>query len=118
MDLQLTGKRALVTGSSSGIGEQIAKTLAAEGAIVIVHGRREEQGKRVAQEITAAGGKAHIALSDLGTDEGVHKVIEAVNAAAGGVDILVNNAGAFPQPPPGWEPPPIGSRSTIRTSAP
>ena len=43
MDLQLSGKRALVTGSSSGIGENIAKTLAQEGVIVAIHGRREEQ---------------------------------------------------------------------------
>ena len=55
MDLQLNEKRALVTGSTSGIGEQIAKTLAAEGVQVVVHGRREAEADRVVQEITAAG---------------------------------------------------------------
>ena len=51
MDLQLSGKRAVVTGSSSGIGEAIAKALAAEGARVVVHGRRPAEAKRVAGEI-------------------------------------------------------------------
>ena len=55
MELNLSGKRALVTGSTSGIGEQIAKTLAAEGVRVIVHGRRDEEAKRVVQEIAAGG---------------------------------------------------------------
>ncbi|AFY88748.1 MAG: hypothetical protein CLLPBCKN_000803 [Chroococcidiopsis cubana SAG 39.79] len=49
MDLQLRDKRALITGSSSGIGEGIAKVLAREGAIVVIHGRKEEQANRVAQ---------------------------------------------------------------------
>jgi NAD(P)-dependent dehydrogenase (short-subunit alcohol dehydrogenase family) len=68
MDLQLNGKRAVVTGSSSGIGEAIAKILAAEGAAVVVHGRREAQAKRVAAEIVAVGGKAVVVLGDLGSD--------------------------------------------------
>jgi 3-oxoacyl-[acyl-carrier protein] reductase len=98
MDLQLKGKRAVVTGSSSGIGEAIAKALAAEGAAVVVHGRRPAEAKRVAAEITAAGGKAVVALGDLATDAGADAVAKAANEA-GGADILVNNAGAFPQKP-------------------
>lgn len=99
MDLQLRGKRAVVTGSSSGIGEAIAKSLAAEGAAVVVHGRREAEARRVAAEIVAAGGKAFVALGDLGSDAGADAVAKVVNEAFGGVDILVNNAGAFPQVP-------------------
>jgi NAD(P)-dependent dehydrogenase (short-subunit alcohol dehydrogenase family) len=66
MDLQLQGKRALVTGSSGGIGEGIVKTLAKEGVAVVVHGRKEQQASRVAQEIAATGGKALVA-SPLGS---------------------------------------------------
>jgi NAD(P)-dependent dehydrogenase (short-subunit alcohol dehydrogenase family) len=99
MDLQLKGKRAVVSGSSSGIGEAIAKTLAAEGATVVVHGRRKAEAERVAAEITKAGGKAIVALGDLGTDAGADAVVKTVNSAIGGADILINNAGAFPQKP-------------------
>lgn len=67
MDLQLQGKRALVTGSSSGIGEWIARTPAAEGLAEVVYGRREQEAIRVA-EITATGGKAAVALG--GPDSG------------------------------------------------
>jgi len=70
MDLQLQGKRALVTGSSSGIGEAIAKALAKEGAAVVVHGRRENEVVRVAKAITDSGGSAAVALGDLATNEG------------------------------------------------
>ena len=59
MDLQLSGKRALVTGSASGIGEEITKILATEG-VSVVHGRREGEAQRVAAAITAAGGKATV----------------------------------------------------------
>ncbi|MHC5539697.1 SDR family NAD(P)-dependent oxidoreductase, partial [Singulisphaera rosea] len=62
MDLQLKDKRALITGSSSGIGEAIAKTLAAEGALVAIHGRDERRATRVRQQIEATGGNAVVVL--------------------------------------------------------
>jgi 3-oxoacyl-[acyl-carrier protein] reductase len=99
MDLQIQGKRALVTGSSSGIGEAIAKALAQEGVFVVVQGRREAEVRRVVREIETAGGKAFATLGDLGTDEGAQQVASATLKAVGGVDILVNNAGAFPIKP-------------------
>ncbi len=99
MDLQLNGKRALVTGSTSGIGEQIAKTLAAEGVQVVVHGRRKAEADRVVQEITATGGMAMAAIGDLGSDEETAEVVKASSSAFGGIDILINNAGAFPMKP-------------------
>jgi 3-oxoacyl-[acyl-carrier protein] reductase len=68
MNLQLENKRALVTGSSRGIGEAIAKTLAAEGAAVVVHGRDETKTRRVADEIIQSGGRAAIAIGDLAND--------------------------------------------------
>src|SRR5690242_5694071 len=68
MDLAFTGKRALVTGSTGGIGEGIAKMLAQEGAAVVVQGRNESAGSRVQREIEAVGGKAILAIGDLSTD--------------------------------------------------
>lgn len=85
MDLGLSGKRALVTGSSSGIGAGIARMLAAEGCAVVVHGRNAARAQAVADEIGAAA----VAIGDLATDAGA----DAVAAAAGEIDILVNNAG-------------------------
>ncbi|CAN7517581.1 SDR family NAD(P)-dependent oxidoreductase [Phenylobacterium sp. LjRoot219] len=90
MDLQLEGRRALVTGSSSGIGTGIARMLAQEGCAVVVHGRNRERTEAVARDIKAAG----IALGDLGTDEGAAAAYEQARAALGGnIEILVNNAG-------------------------
>jgi 3-oxoacyl-[acyl-carrier protein] reductase len=99
MDLQLTGKRALITGSTSGIGEQIAKTLAQEGAQVVVHGRRKTEAERVVGEIIGSGGTAIAAIGDLGRDDQAAEVVNAAISAFGGIDILVNNAGAFPMKP-------------------
>lgn len=93
MDLQLAGKCALVTGSSAGTGSVIAKTLAREGAFVIVHGRDSERAKRTAQEIRADGGQAKVVLGDLSSDKEAQRIAEEAIAAFGGVDILINNAG-------------------------
>jgi len=95
MDLQLKGKRALVTGSSSGIGEGIAKVLAQEGAIVIVHGRNQTQTSRVVQEIVANGGEAFVAIGDLANDTGAEQVVDKSLSNLGAVDILINNAGTY-----------------------
>jgi 3-oxoacyl-[acyl-carrier protein] reductase len=90
MDLKLKGRRALVTGSSSGIGEAIARMLAQEGCAVVVHGRNRERAEKVAAEINAAG----VAIGDLSTDEGAATVhAEAVAALGASIEILVNNAG-------------------------
>lgn len=98
MDLQLKGKRVLVTGSSAGLGEATARLLAAEGAEVIVHGRNEQRAAAVAESINQSGGTASFVLGDLSTDAGADAV--ASGALAGGpVAILVNNAGAY-QPRP------------------
>jgi NAD(P)-dependent dehydrogenase (short-subunit alcohol dehydrogenase family) len=93
MDLQLARKRALVTGSSSGIGSEIARMLAAEGISVVVHGRNAERTQAVVRQIEDAGGRAAIALGDLMTEDGKAAVLDATGRAFGGVDILVNNAG-------------------------
>jgi 3-oxoacyl-[acyl-carrier protein] reductase len=100
VDLKLQHKRALVTGSTSGIGEAIAKTLSQEGVKVVVHGRREVEAKRVVEEIAKAGGTATYAIGDLATDAGADHVSAAAIQAFGGIDILVNNAGTYPAK--GW----------------
>ncbi len=105
MELDLAGKRALVTGSSSGIGEGIALRLAGEGATVIVHGRNKERTEAVAERICAAGGSAETVTGDL-TDELETEALLDQVVAAGGADILVNNAGGRAggfTPEPVWE---------------
>ncbi|HEV3110540.1 MAG TPA: SDR family oxidoreductase [Candidatus Binataceae bacterium] len=93
MDLQLQGKRALVTGSSSGIGAGIARVLAREGAMVVVHGRNRERTGRVAEDIRRDGGRVQVATGDLTDDAQAQAVAQAADAAFGGIDILINNAG-------------------------
>jgi len=90
MDLQLTGRRVLVTGSSSGIGEATARMLAQEGARVLVHGRNRERAEKVAAEIGAAG----VAIGELATEGMVAELhADAVKALGGNIEILINNAG-------------------------
>jgi 3-oxoacyl-[acyl-carrier protein] reductase len=93
MKLKLEGRTALVTGSTSGIGAGIARALAREGAIVVVHGRSQERADEVMGAITTTGGTAHCALGDLSTDDGAQAVIKQAVVAAGQIDILVNNVG-------------------------
>ena len=103
MDLDLAGKRALVTGSSSGIGTGIARMLAAEGACVVVNGRNRERVDAVVRDIRDAGGQAASACGDLATDPGCAAVAEQAVAPFGGIDILVNNAGgSAPTESPNW----------------
>ncbi|MFC2029681.1 SDR family NAD(P)-dependent oxidoreductase [Chloroflexota bacterium] len=92
MNLELDNKRVLVTGSTSDIGEGIARRFAQEGAAVIIHGRRSDAAEWVAAEIRRDGGKAIVALGDLSQDEEVTRIVEKARTELGGVDILVNNA--------------------------
>ncbi|MGV0748860.1 SDR family NAD(P)-dependent oxidoreductase [Mycolicibacter minnesotensis] len=91
MDMGLTGRRALVTGSSAGIGRAIAEMLAAEGASVVVHGRNADRAHAVVDGIRARGGEAIAVLGDLTS----RAEATAIAKAAGDVDILVNNAGSY-----------------------
>ena len=100
MELNLKGKKALITGSSSGIGEGIAKCLAREGAHVMVQGRKKHELERVVQEITAKGGIAHYVEGDLTVDDDAEHIVAKTMQTFKQLDILVNNAGAFPKR--GW----------------
>lgn len=93
MNFDLLGKRALITGSSSGIGAGIATTLAAEGVSVVVHGRDPQRAHAVADEIRANGGQAATAIGDLATEDSAADVAGSAAQPFGGIDILVNNAG-------------------------
>jgi NAD(P)-dependent dehydrogenase (short-subunit alcohol dehydrogenase family) len=92
----ISGRTALVTGSTDGIGAAIARRLAAGGAQVIVSGRNAERGEQVVQSILDTRGEARFAAADLNTADGVR----ALAAAAGPVDILVNNAAMLLAPQP------------------
>jgi len=95
---RLTGRNAIVTGSTSGIGAAIARTLAAEGAHVVISGRDAARGQSVVKEIQEAGGRADVVEADLaGTYAQLRAfAAEATSTLGGRVDILVNNAGLYP----------------------
>ncbi|MGO6738436.1 SDR family NAD(P)-dependent oxidoreductase [Rhizobium ruizarguesonis] len=93
MDLKLDGKVALVTGSSKGIGEGIARGLAREGVIVIVHGRDKIKTEEVVHDIVTNGGRAHAVLGDLTIENDVRRLVDEAQAFDKPVDILINNAG-------------------------
>ncbi len=93
MDLKLDGKVALVTGSSKGIGEGVARGLAREGAIVIVHGRNKTKTEEVAHDIIAHGGRAYVVIGDLTNDDEVQRLVDEAQAFVKPVEIVINNAG-------------------------
>jgi 3-oxoacyl-[acyl-carrier protein] reductase len=95
MDLQLKGKRALVTGASSGLGLACARALIAEGATVTLVARGAE---RLEKARTSLGPRAHALAADLSTPADIDRMIREAEALMGGIDILVANAGG---PPPG-----------------
>src|ERR1700735_3431317 len=97
MDLQLDDKRALVSGSTAGIGYAIAKALASEGAHVIVNGRTQQRVDAVIDKLSSARlkGKVEGFAADLGTSEGVGQIV----AEYPDVEILVNNLGIFEPKP-------------------
>src|SRR6267378_3825558 len=97
MNLELDGKRALVTGSTAGIGYAIAEGLAREGAAVIVNGRTEERVEQAIQSIRTSHPQAKVEglAADLGNADGVRVAVERLPD----VDILVNNLGIFEPKP-------------------
>ena len=88
----VAGKVVLITGSSSGIGESTATLLGGAGAVVLLVARNKDELNRVADEITAAGGTAHVYPCDLTDFDAVDALAQQVLADHGHVDVLVNNA--------------------------
>ena len=91
--MTFSGRVALVTGASQGIGRACAARLAKSGATVVVAARNQQKLDEVVQEITAAGGTAAAFVLDVADEEQIKTVIKAAIARFGKIDILVNNAG-------------------------
>lgn len=92
----LTGKTALITGGTSGIGRAAADQLAALGAHVIISGRDRTRGDQAVREIREAGGSADFVAADLVDEASARSLARAAIEVGGKVDVLVNNAGVFP----------------------
>lgn len=97
MDLKLKGKKAIITGSTKGIGKAIALSLASEGCQVVVTGRDKEQVEKTALEIKKASGTmAYPIRIDLQEEGSAEQLLQIGIKILGDVDILVNNAGIWP----------------------
>jgi 3-oxoacyl-[acyl-carrier protein] reductase len=95
--IDLSGKRALVTGGSRGIGAATARLLARAGAHVLIGYRsRREDAERVAAELRAHGATAAAHAADISTRAGAESLVEATLRALGGLDLFVGNAGVWP----------------------
>ena len=104
MDLQLTGKRAVVTGASRGIGYAVADALAAEGTDVVLVARHQDDLDAAAERIRRHGQRALAVTADTTDDAAVRAMIATTVTELGGVDILVNAAASRPgrTRPGGW----------------
>jgi NAD(P)-dependent dehydrogenase (short-subunit alcohol dehydrogenase family) len=94
MELGLSGRRAVVTGGSKGIGYAVARELAAEGVAVAICARNPAEVEAAAAELSGHGGTVHGFVADVTKAEEVERFVAAAADALGGIDVLVNNAGA------------------------
>jgi 3-hydroxybutyrate dehydrogenase len=99
MNLELEGKRALVTGAASGMGRSIAMAFANEGATVAVHARTLDRANEVVDKIKQANGKAVAVVADLFDNTAIKQMCDDTISKLDGIDIVVNNAGAVSKAP-------------------
>jgi 3-oxoacyl-[acyl-carrier protein] reductase len=100
LDLNLTGKVALVVASSQGLGKAVAEQLVKEGTNVMLTSRSSDNLKAVAEELTAlGGGKVSYHVADITSTEDIQSLVKATHNAFGKIDILINNAGGPPGGP-------------------
>ena len=92
-EIDLSGRVALVTGASSGLGAQFARTLARGGAAVVLAARRVERLKTLRAEIEAAGGDAHVVELDVTDPASIRAAVARAETEVGTLDILINNSG-------------------------
>lgn len=93
MELGLSGRRAVVTGGSKGLGRAIARELVGEGAAVAICARGTDELERAAAELRGRGGRVHSVVADVTDPDQVEQFVKGSAAELGGIDILVNNAG-------------------------
>ena len=92
-EIDLSGRVAFVTGASSGLGEQFARTLAAAGAGVVLAARRLERLKTLRADIESQGGDAHVVALDVTDPDSIKAAVAHAETEMGAIDILVNNSG-------------------------
>jgi len=99
MENNIKNKVIVITGASSGLGEETAKYLAEKGAIVVLGARREDKLQQIVNEITSNGGKALYQVTDVTNKEQVQQLVDKAVTAYGKIDVLINNAGIMPIAP-------------------
>lgn len=91
--IDLSGRVALITGASGGLGAQFARTLASAGAAVVLTSRRVERLKELRAQIEAEGGDAHVLALDVTNQDSIRSAVAHAETEVGSIDILVNNSG-------------------------
>jgi len=101
IEIDHSGRRALVTGAGAGIGAEIARWLARAGATVAVHDVRADKAEEVAAAIEAEGGSAIAVVADARDDDALHAMVDEAAERLGGLDVMVNNVGMYGEHRPG-----------------